>query len=244
MSVHRASREELGDFHTLCEQGAQELVDTFRAFEKQCGHLLASPHMRYLNLGGGHWITKPDYDRQALIDLVREIRECYHLEVFLEPGEAWAIHTGVLRATVLDTFESLGYRHAILDVSASAHMPDVLEMPYRPDVYALHPAGTGTPAVCLPGEHYSPAGEAGEKAHTYRLGAPTCLAGDVIGDFSFDHPLSIGDTIVLDDMSHYTIVKTTHFNGVPHPDIDILHHDGSISTAKRFSYADFEQRLG
>ena len=231
-------------FHTLCEQGAQELVDTFRAFEKQCGHLLASPHMRYLNLGGGHWITKPDYDRQALIDLVREIRECYHLEVFLEPGEAWAIHTGVLRATVLDTFESLGYRHAILDVSASAHMPDVLEMPYRPDVYAVRPTGTGTPAVSLPGEQYSPAGEAGEKPHTYRLGSPTCLAGDVIGDFSFDHPLSIGDTIVLDDMSHYTIVKTTHFNGVPHPDIDILHHAGSISTGKRFSYADFEQRLG
>ena len=231
-------------FHTLCEQGAQELIDTFRAFEKQFGSLLASPHIRYLNLGGGHWITKPDYDRPALINLLREIREMYHVEVFLEPGEAWAIHTGVLRARVLDVFDSLGYQHAILDVSASAHMPDVLEMPYRPEVYALHPAGTGTPAVQLPGEHYAPAAHPGEKAHTYRLGAPTCLAGDVIGDFSFDAPLQVDDTVILDDMSHYTIVKTTHFNGVPHPDIAVLHADGSITTAKRFSYADFESRLG
>ena len=231
-------------FHTLCEQGVQELIDTFRAFEKQCGHLLASQHMRYLNLGGGHWITKPDYDRAALVALLREIRELYQLEVYLEPGEAWAIHTGVLRATVLDVFESLGYHHAILDVSASAHMPDVLEMPYRPEVYAVHPGGSGVPAVVLPGECYAPAGEPGERPHTYRLGAPTCLAGDVIGDFSFDHPLSVGDTLVLDDMSHYTIVKTTHFNGVPHPDIALLAADGSVSTARHFTYADFEQRLG
>ncbi len=231
-------------FHTLCEQGAQELVDTFRAFEKDFGALLASPQIRYLNMGGGHWITKPDYDRAALVELVREVRTAYGVEVYLEPGEAWCVHTGVLRARVLDIFDSLGYRHAILDVSASAHMPDVLEMPYRPDVYAVHPAGSGTPAVCLPGEHYAPAGEPGERPHTYRLGAPTCLAGDVIGDFSFDHPLSVGDTVVLDDMSHYTIVKTTHFNGVPHPDIALLTQDGRISTAKHFTYADFEQRLG
>ena len=231
-------------FHTLCEQGAQELIDTFRAFEKQFGSLLASPQIRYLNLGGGHWITKPDYDRAALISLVREIREMYHVEVFLEPGEAWAIHTGVLRARVLDVFESLGYRHAILDVSASAHMPDVLEMPYRPDVFALSPGGTGTPALTLPGEQYSAAGEAGEKAYTYRLGAPTCLAGDVIGDYSFDHPLQVDDTIILDDMSHYTMVKTTHFNGVPHPDIAVLHADGHVQVVRTFSYADFESRLG
>lgn len=231
-------------FHTLCEQGAQELIDTFRAFEKQFGSLLASPQIRYLNLGGGHWITKPDYDRAALISLVREIREMYHVEVFLEPGEAWAIHTGVLRARVLDVFESLGYRHAILDVSASAHMPDVLEMPYRPDVFALSPGGTGTPALALPGEQYSAAGIAGEKAYTYRLGAPTCLAGDVIGDYSFDHPLQVDDTIILDDMSHYTMVKTTHFNGVPHPDIAVLHADGHVQVVRTFSYADFESRLG
>lgn len=231
-------------FHTLCEQGAQELIDTFRAFEKQFGSLLASPQIRYLNLGGGHWITKPDYDRPALINLLREIRSMYHVEVFLEPGEAWAIHTGVLRAEVLDVFESLGYQHAILDVSASAHMPDVLEMPYRPDVYALRPGGGDAPAVMLPGEAYALAAAPGEKAYTYRLGAPTCLAGDVIGDFSFDAPLQVGDTLVLDDMSHYTIVKTTHFNGVPHPDIAVLRADGRTEVVKRFSYADFEKRLG
>ncbi len=234
-------------FHTLCEQGAQELVDTFRAFEKNFGTLLASPQIRYLNMGGGHWITKPNYDREALISLVREVRECYGVEVFLEPGEAWCVHTGVLRARVLDVFESLGYRHAILDVSASAHMPDVLEMPYRPDVYAVRPAeeqAGGTPAVQLPGESYAPAGEAGELPYTYRLGAPTCLAGDVIGDFSFAAPLQPDDEIVLDDMTHYTIVKTTHFNGVPHPALQILQPDGSISTVCRLDYADFERRLG
>ena len=231
-------------FHTLCEQGAQDLIDTFRAFEKQFGSLLSSPQIRYLNMGGGHWITKPDYDRDALIRLLREVRDMYQVEVYLEPGEAWAIHTGVLRARVLDIFDSLGYRHAILDVSASAHMPDVLEMPYRPEVYAVQPEGCGSPAVTLPGEHYAPAGAGGEKAYTYRLGAPTCLAGDSLGDFSFDQPLQVDDTIILDDMSHYTIVKTTHFNGVPHPDIAVLRGDGSIETAKRFSYADFESRLG
>lgn len=240
-------------FHTLCEQGAQELIDTFRAFEKQFGDLLASPRITYLNMGGGHWITKPDYDRAALVELVREIRSMYHVEVFLEPGEAWCVHTGVLRAVVLDIFDSMGYRHAILDVSASAHMPDVLEMPYRPDVFAVRadaaaPAGDAAhityPAVQLAGERYEAAGEAGEKPHGYRLGAPTCLAGDVIGDYSFDRPLEVGDTLLLDDMTHYTLVKTTHFNGVPHPDIALHQADGNIRTVRRFDYTDFEGRLG
>lgn len=231
-------------FHTLCEQGAAELIETFRAFEQHFGHLLSAPDMRYLNLGGGHWITKPHYDRPALISLLQEIRQKYQVELFLEPGEAWAIHTGVLRATVLDVFESLGYQHAILDVSASAHMPDVLEMPYRPDVYSLHPCGTDSPAVCLPGEQYSLAGEPGQHPYTYRLGAPTCLAGDIIGDFSFPAPLQPGDTIVLDDMAHYTIVKTTHFNGVPHPSISLLLPDGSRRVVAQPGYADFERRLG
>ena len=234
--------------HTLCEQGAQELVDTFRAFEKSCAHLLQGGTLRYLNLGGGHWITKPFYDRPALIALLQEIRTKYGVQVYLEPGEAWAIHTGVLRARVLDVFESLGYRHAILDVSASAHMPDVLEMPYRPDVFAVH-AGQGSasslqPAVCLPGENYSAAADAGAKPHTYRLGAPTCLAGDVIGDFSFDAPLQVGDVIVLDDMAHYTMVKTTHFNGVSHPGICLLRADGTVECVRRFGYGDYAGRLG
>ncbi len=236
-------------FHTLCEQGAQELVDTFRAFEKQFGELLASPQITYLNLGGGHWITKPDYDRELLINLIIEIRERYQVQVYLEPGEAWCIHTGVLRARVLDIFDSLGYRHAILDISASAHMPDVLEMPYRPDLFSVHAAGAGDaagqqPALSMPNESYQLAGEAGEKPHTYRLGAPTCLAGDVIGDYSFDHELNLGDELVFDDMSHYTIVKTTHFNGVPHPDIAILGEDGELNIVKKFGYEDFLNRLG
>ena len=233
-------------FHTLCEQGAQELIDTFRAFEKSFGALLASPRIKYLNMGGGHWITKPNYDRQALIDLVKEIRECYKVEVYLEPGEAWCVHTGVLKATVLDIFDSLGYRHAILDVSASAHMPDVLEMPYRPDVYAVRPAGEacGTPALQLPAESYAAAAEPGELPHTYRLGAPTCLAGDVIGDYSFHTPLAVGDELLFDDMTHYTIVKTTHFNGVPHPSVQLLQENGTLRTVCALQYADFERRLG
>ncbi len=235
-------------FHTLCEQGAGELEETMQAVEKHFGHLLALPQMRYLNMGGGHWVTKPDYDRERLIALVQRVRERYGVEVYLEPGEAWAIHTGVLRARVLDVFDSLGCRHAILDVSASAHMPDTLEMPYRPDVFQLAAQDAGTtdlaPALRLPGEHYAIAAEAGEKPHTYRLGAPTCLAGDVLGDYSFDAPLAVGDELVLDDMSHYTMVKTTHFNGVPHPDIALLHADGHEQLLRRFGYEDFAGRLG
>ncbi len=235
-------------FHTLCEQGAAELEETMQAVEERFGTLLAQPHMRYLNMGGGHWITKPDYERERLVKLVQRVRERYGVEVFLEPGEAWAIHTGVLRGRVLDIFDSLGYRHAILDVSASAHMPDTLEMPYRPDIFQLAQADAGTsalmPALRLPGEHYARAGEPGEKPHTYRLGAPTCLAGDVLGDYSFEMPLAVGDELVLDDMSHYTMVKTTHFNGVPHPDIALLHADGHEEIVRRFGYEDFVGRLG
>ncbi len=235
-------------FHTLCEQGADALDETMQAVEEHYGSLLECEQIRYLNMGGGHWVTKPDYDRERLIALVRRVRERYGVEVYLEPGEAWAVHTGVLRARVLDIFDSLGFRHAILDVSASAHMPDTLEMPYRPDVFQLAEADAGTtpltPAVRLPGEHYAIAGEAGDKPHTYRLGAPTCLAGDVLGDYSFDHPLEVGDELILDDMSHYTMVKTTHFNGVPHPDIALLHGDGREELVRRFSYEDFAGRLG
>ncbi len=235
-------------FHTLCEQGAEELEETFRAVEKRFGTLLSAPTMRYLNMGGGHWITKPDYDRERLIRLVREVRERYKLDVYLEPGEAWAIHSGVLRARVLDVFHSLGYEHAILDVSASAHMPDVLEMPYRPDIFQLAETDSGCtpliPALRLPGEHYAIASEAGEKTYSYRLGAPTCLAGDIIGDYSFDHPLHPGDELILDDMSHYTLVKTTHFNGVPHPDVALLHANGHEELIRRFTYEDFAHRLG
>ena len=232
-------------FHTLCEQDSDDLESTLAAVDARFGHLLRSPQFTYLNMGGGHWITKPFYDRERLVRLVREAREKYDVEVWLEPGEAVAIHTGVLRARVIDVFESAGHRLAILDVSGTAHMPDVLEMPYRPDVFLVepgpHPAGSKSPAVTLDGEAYHDAAAAGP--HLHRLGGPTCLAGDVIGDYAFPRPLVAGDVLVFDDMAHYTMVKTTTFNGVPHPDIVLQHEDGRLETIRRFAYEDFRDRL-
>lgn len=230
-------------FHTLCEQDSDDLETTLAAVHERFGQILASPAMRYLNMGGGHWITKPWYDRERLIRLARETRQRYDVEVWLEPGEAVAIHTGVLRASVVDVFHSAGHRLAILNISATAHTPDVLEMPYRPDVFLVDPAPAGgRPAVCFDGENYHPAGTDG--AWLYRLGGPTCLAGDVLGDFSFPRPLRPGDTLVLDDMSHYTLVKTTMFNGVKHPPVVLQHPCGRLETIREFTYEDFEARLG
>jgi carboxynorspermidine decarboxylase len=229
-------------FHTLCEQDSDALEATLAAVDEKFGYLLNSPQFTYLNMGGGHWITKPLYNRERLIRLVRETQEKYSVEVWLEPGEAVAIHTGVLRATVMDVFESAGHRLAILSISATGHMPDVLEMPYRPDVFLVDTASSpGAPAVMFAGENYHLAGESGD--WTYRLGGPTCLAGDVMGDFSFHRELKIGDTLVFDDMAHYTMVKTTTFNGVKHPAIALQHDDGSLEILREFSYADFRDRL-
>jgi carboxynorspermidine decarboxylase len=199
-------------------------------------------------MGGGHWITKPFYDKDRLIRLVRETREKYGVDIWLEPGEAVAIHSGVLRANVMDVFESAGHKLAILSISATAHMPDVMEMPYRPDVFLVERSGIrdqgsgiGDPAAVLAGEAYQLAGDAGP--HLYRLGGPTCLAGDVVGDFSFPRELRVGDTLVFDDMAHYTMVKTTTFNGVKHPPISLQHEDGRIEVIREFSYEDFRDRL-
>ncbi len=271
-------------FHTLCEQDSDDLERTLEAVDAGFGRLLRSPQISWLNLGGGHWITKPGYDRHRLVRLVRETRARYQVEAWLEPGEAAAIHTGVLRATVLDAFQSAGHHHAILDASATAHMPDVLEMPYRPEVYLVEPgpgptgetvspaagaphapvAATPTtphqpdlppvpppphPAVQLPGERYHPALNpaslpAIHPPHSVtRLAGPTCLAGDVIGDYAFHRPLVPGDILVFDDMAHYTMVKTTTFNGVRHPAITLQHPDGSLETIRRFHYRDFRDRL-
>ena len=154
----------------------------------------------------------------------------------------------MLRCRVLDIFSSEGVEHAVLDVSASAHMPDTLEMPYRPDVFQIvrdaSLRSARQPVVQMAGESYALAGNAGEGSHTYRLGAPTCLAGDRIGDYSFAEPLAAGDELVFDDMAHYTMVKTTFFNGVRHPDIAVQRKDGSVETVRRFTYEDFEARLG
>ena len=229
-------------FHTLCEQDSADLATTLAAVDEKFGHLLRMPQFTYLNCGGGHWITKPDYDRALLIKLVRETAARYGVTVWLEPGEAIAIHTGVLRATVMDVFVTAGHRLAILNVSATAHMPDVLEMPYRPAVFLVDDAPSAAqPAVVIVGENYHPAAAVGD--WLYRLGGPTCLAGDVVGDFAFPRELKVGDVLVFDDMAHYTMVKTTMFNGVKHPPIVLQHADGRLETVREFGYADFRDRL-
>ena len=208
-------------FHTLCELDSDALERTVAAVEEKFGDLL--PKLKWLNLGGGHHITRPGYDSDRLVRIVKRLKERYGVAVYLEPGEAVAIRTGVLVATVLDVVENNG-PIAILDTSATAHMPDVLEMPYRPEV-----VGAGHP---------------GEKAYNYRLGGLTCLAGDMIGEYSFDHPLVVGERIVLLDMSHYTMVKTSNFNGVRLPSIVLRHQDGQYELVKQFGYEVYRDRLG
>lgn len=208
-------------FHALCELGADSLERVLAAFERKFGKYV--PGLKWVNFGGGHHITRPDYDRALLVRLIRDFKARYGVQVYLEPGEAIAIRTGVLVATVLDIVHN-GMPIAILDTSATAHMPDTLEMPYRPDI-----VGASLP---------------GEKAHTYRLGGLTCLAGDVIGDYSFDHPLTVGERIVLLDMSHYTLVKTSNFNGVRLPSIVLRHAGDRYELVKRFGYDSYYTRLG
>ena len=207
-------------FHTLCEQGVEDLEKTLEVVEQKCASLLH--RMKYLNLGGGHWITKPGYGVDRLITLIRRLRETYDIEVYLEPGEAVAIHSGVLVARVLDIHQNGCVKNALLDVSATAHMPDVLEMPYRPDVYDVRDGRE--------------AQETGE--YEYRLTGCTCLAGDQIGDYAFAQPLSVGDLVLFNDMAHYTLVKTTFFNGVKHPDIYVLREEECL-LMKEYSYRDY-----
>lgn len=208
-------------FHTLCEQGFDPLKRTLDAVEDKFGDLL--PSMDWLNFGGGHHITAPDYDIDGLIKCIRETSEQYGVQVYLEPGEAVAIGTGVLVAEVLDITHN-DMPQAILDTSATCHMPDTLEMPYRADIM-----GAGLPS---------------EKSHTYRLGGLTCLAGDVIGDYGFDTPLQIGDRLVFEDMAHYTMVKTSTFNGTRLPSIAIWHSEtDELRVVREFSYEDFRGRL-
>lgn len=210
-------------FHTMCEQGAETLARTLERFESEfCGWFR---DLKWVNFGGGHHITSPVYDRALLVRLIREFRERWpHLEVYLEPGEAIAINTGVLVSTVLDVVETSTGPTANLDVSATCHMPDVLEMPYRPEVVD--------------------AGQPGEKAWTCQLGGRSCLAGDVIGSYSFDTPLAVGDRVVFRDMSHYTMVKTTTFNGIQHPHIATWDpRSRDLKIVREFGYADYRDRL-
>ena len=207
-------------FHTLCEQNSDDLETTLEAFETKFGKYLH--RMRWVNLGGGHHITRADYDRERLVRLVSHLRETYGVEVYLEPGEAVVLNAGFLVTSVLETMHNC-MDIAILDTSAACHMPDVIEMPYRPPLMN--------------------SGEAGEKPCTYRLGGPTCLAGDVIGDYSFDVPLNEGDRLIFCDMALYTMVKNNTFNGMPLPAIILKRLDGTFETVRTFGYEEFKNRL-
>jgi carboxynorspermidine decarboxylase len=208
-------------FHTLCEQNFAPLARTLDAVEQQCPQLLHA--MKWVNFGGGHHITHPDYDVEALVERIKRFSDKYQVQVYLEPGEAIAIRSGVLVSEVLDLMENES-GIAILDTSATCHMPDTLEMPYRAHIFN--------------------SGAAGEYAHTYRLGGLSCLAGDVMGDYSFEQPLKVGQRLLFDDMAHYTMVKTTTFNGVPLPALAIWNSArNSLRIVREFGYEDFRNRL-
>ncbi|OUQ48914.1 carboxynorspermidine decarboxylase [Lachnoclostridium sp. An118] len=207
-------------FHTLCEQDADALAVTLEAVVEKFGVYMAK--MKWVNLGGGHHITRPGYHMETLKQCIRRVQKLCGGTVYLEPGEAVALQAGTLRTSVLEITEN-GVQTAILDASAACHMPDVLEMPYRPPL-----SGAGLP---------------GEKAFTYRLAGPTCLAGDVIGDYSFDRPLETGDVLEFQDMAIYSMVKNNTFNGMALPDIVLEREDGSMELVRRFGYEDFKGRL-
>ena len=209
-------------FHTLCEQDSDALALTLAAVEDRFGDLL--PRMQWLNFGGGHHITRPGYDLPTLERCITETQTKYSVQVYLEPGEAWALNAGYLVTTVLDTLRNGDTNLAILDLSAACHTPDVIEMPYRPPLLN--------------------AGDPGEKAVTFRLGGPTCLAGDVIGDYSFDAPLTEGDRLLFGDMAIYTTCKNNTFNGMPLPPIWAMDAAGTCRELVKFGYEDFKMRVG
>lgn len=206
--------------HTLCEQNSDALAVTVEALINNFDSVLSG--VKWINLGGGHHITRQDYDRSLLIKTIQMLKDRYHAEIYLEPGEAVVLNAGTLVASVLDIVHN-GMDIVILDTSAACHMPDVLEMPYRPNVRQAD----------LPDR----------LAHTYRLTGPTCLAGDIIGDYSFDHALQIGDQVIFEDMALYTMVKNNTFNGMPLPSIALQNQDGTVQLVRQFGYNDFEGRL-
>ena len=207
-------------FHTMCEQNSDTLERTLKVVDDTFGSYIKQ--MKWLNFGGGHHITRSDYDIETLIRCIQFAQDTYGVQVYLAPGEAVALNTGYLVSTVLDTIEN-GMHLAILDTSAACHMPDVLEMPYRPQII-----GAGLP---------------NEKTYTYRLGGPTCLAGDIIGDYSFDAPLKEGDKLIFCDMAHYTMVKNNTFNGMNLPSIALYSQKNGLQIIKQFGYEDFKSRL-
>jgi carboxynorspermidine decarboxylase len=210
-------------FHTLCESSADSLEKLIANFEQRFGHFL--PQLKWINMGGGHLMTRKGYDVEKLIQLLKTFREKHKVEVTLEPGSAVAWQTGVLVGRVLDIVNSRGIETLLLDTSFTAHMPDTLEMPYRPSV-----VGASSEVI--------------EGKPTYRIGGSSCLAGDYLLEYSFDKPVEIGDKIVFEDMLHYTTVKSTMFNGVYHPRMAILEEDGSLNVVREFGYEDYKNRMG
>lgn len=209
-------------FHSLCESYPTDLEKTLAAFEEKFGHLI--DNVKWVNFGGGHLMTRKGYDIEHLIRVLKGFKQRHKVHVILEPGSAFAWETGVLVSTVQDIAENKGIKTAILDVSFTAHMPDCLEMPYKPRIE---------------GAYFDPV--AGKP--TYRMGGNSCLAGDYVGDWSFDHELKPGDRIVFEDMIHYTMVKTTTFNGVQHPSIGIWNDGSGFKLIRKFGYEDYKNRL-
>lgn len=210
-------------FHTLCESSSIELEKTLQQIEKKFGHLL--PEVKWLNMGGGHLMTRKDYDTEHLIKLLKDFRLRHpNLELIMEPGSAFVWQTGVLVSTIVDIVENKGIKTAILDVSFACHMPDCLEMPYKPHIRGAYQE----PVAGLP---------------TYRMGGNSCLSGDFVGEWSFDEPLSIGDKIIFEDMIHYTIVKSTMFNGIPHPTLALWTKNNQLDIYRQFDYEDYKNRM-
>ena len=249
-------------FHTLCEQDSDALEVTLEAVSEKFGDVL--PRMKWLNMGGGHHVTRPGYDIQRLERCIRSARERWGVTVYLEPGEAWALNAGFLASRVLDITENGGVTNAILDCSAACHMPDVIEMPYMPPVYAAVGAAIGRPpeANAAPSCHSErseesvpPASEntdpstplrsaQDDSPNVYRLGGPSCLSGDVIGDYCFDRPLQIGDLVLFGDLAIYSTCKNNTFNGMPLPNIYRRREDGTLEQLTDLGYRDFKYRLG
>lgn len=209
-------------FHTLCESSAQDLANTLQAVEQRFGRWLSQ--VRWLNMGGGHLMTRKGYDIDFLLRLLNKFKAKYpHLQIIMEPGSAFFWQTGFLRTTVVDLVENNGVETAVIDASFTCHMPDCLEMPYKPAVRHATDAAPGKP--------------------TYRIGGCSCLSGDFMGDWSFDRPLHIGDPLIFEDMIHYTTVKTTMFNGIQHPSLAILREDGTLNMLRTFTYEDYKSRM-
>lgn len=209
-------------FHTLCESTSYDLEKTLAKVEERFGRYL--PRLKWLNMGGGHLMTREGYDREHLISLLRSFKARYpHLEIILEPGSAFAWQTGFLLTTVVDVVENHGIRTAIIDASFTCHMPDCLEMPYKPAIRGAVAPDAGKP--------------------TYRIGGNSCLSGDYMGDWSFDEPLKPGDRLIFEDMIHYTIVKTTQFNGIPHPSLALWRADDELEIYRTFGYEDYRNRM-